>query len=219
MHRLSLVVFIIASAAHLYASWKDQAKWRARTKPLLLGLLLLFYVTAGKPLCVFLVLALAASWLGDILLIPKGNTWFAAGGVSFMLAHAFLILVFLEGIIKELVRWPLAILLAAVYGSVSAMIVRALRGTVPGRMKFPMYFYLLCNTAMNVFACMQMITLGKTGAAVSFIGAVLFFISDCTLFLVRYYKKPEIVFRKHFTVMLTYLAGEFLITQGKIMLG
>ena len=82
-----------------------------------------------------------------------------------------------------------------------------------------MYFYLLCNTAMNVFACMQMITLGKAGAAVSFLGAVLFFISDCTLFLVRYYKKPEIVFRKHFTVMLTYLVGEFLITQGKIMLG
>ncbi len=162
-----------------------KAKQRARTKPLLLGFLLLFYITAGSRLCVYLILALSASWLGDILLIPKGNGWFTAGGVSFMFAHLFLILVFSEGIIKELVHWPLALLLALVYGGISALIVRALCGTIPDKMKFPMYFYLLCNTAMNVFAC----------------------------------KKPEIVFRKHFTVMLTYLAGEFLITQGKIMLG
>ena len=179
-------MFIITGALHLYASWKDKAEQRARTKPLLLGFLLLFYITADSRLCVYLILALAASWLGDILLIPRGNGWFTAGGVSFMFAHLFLI--------------------ALVYGGISALIVRALCGTIPDKMKFPMYFYLLCNTAMNVFACMQMITLGKTGAAVSFIGAVLFFM-------------PEIVFRKHFTVMLTYLAGEFLITQGKIMLG
>ncbi|MBR4452299.1 MAG: hypothetical protein IKS39_10720 [Clostridia bacterium] len=43
--------------------------------------------------------------------------------------------------------------------------------------------------------------------------------SDCTLFLVRYYRNPEIVFKKHFTVMLTYVVGEFLITQGVLMLG
>ena len=104
MHRVSFAMFIITGALHLYASWKDKAEQRARTKPLLLGFLLLFYITADSRLCVYLILALAASWLGDILLIPRGNGWFTAGGVSFMFAHLFLILVFSEGIIKELVR-------------------------------------------------------------------------------------------------------------------
>ena len=141
MHIVSFAMFIITGALHLYASWKDKAEQRARTKPLLLGFLLLFYITADSRLCVYLILALAASWLGDILLIPRGNGWFTAGGVSFMFAHLFLILVFSEGIIKELVRWPLALLLALVYGGISALIVRALCGTIPDKMKFPMYFY------------------------------------------------------------------------------
>ncbi len=53
-------MFIITGALHLYASWKDQAKQRARTKPLLLGFLLLFYITAGSRLCVYLILGRAA---------------------------------------------------------------------------------------------------------------------------------------------------------------
>ena len=77
--------------------------------------------------------------------------------------------------------------------------------------------YLLCNSTMNLFAMMQLFTLKNKGAAIAYAGAVLFFISDCTLFLVRYYKNPDVVFRKHFTVMLTYLAGEFFITLGMMM--
>ena len=90
MHIVSFAMFIITGALHLYASWKDKAEQRARTKPLLLGFLLLFYITADSRLCVYLILALAASWLGDILLIPRGNGWFTAGGVSFMFARACL---------------------------------------------------------------------------------------------------------------------------------
>ena len=50
--------------------------------------------------------------------------------------------------------------------------------------------------------------------AVAFAGAVLFFISDCTLFLVRYHKNKNLIFKRHFTVMLTYLLGELLIVIG-----
>jgi uncharacterized membrane protein YhhN len=62
-------------------------------------------------------------------------------------------------------------------------------------------------------------SLKNTGAAVAFAGAVLFFASDCTLFLVRYHDNENLVFRKHFTVMLTYLLAEFLITFGMILIG
>ena len=59
----------------------------------------------------------------------------------------------------------------------------------------------------------------SAGAAVAYVGAVLFFISDCTLFLVRYHKNKDLIFKRHFTVMLTYIVGELLITQGVLMLG
>ena len=59
---------------------------------------------------------------------------------------------------------------------------------------------------------------GVRDGRVAYIGAVLFFVSDCSLFLVRYYKPRKIVYKDHFTVMLTYILGELLITQGIIML-
>ena len=82
-----------------------------------------------------------------------------------------------------------------------------------------MYFYLLSNSTMNVFSLMQLTSLRSAGAAVAYVGAVLFFISDCTLFLVRYHKNKDLIFKRHFTVMLTYILGELLITQGVLMLG
>ena len=82
-----------------------------------------------------------------------------------------------------------------------------------------MYFYLLCNSTMNVFSLMQLITLKSSGALTSFIGALLFYFSDCVLFLVRYHKNKDLVLKKHFTVMLAYLLGELMITVGILMMG
>jgi hypothetical protein len=62
-------------------------------------------------------------------------------------------------------------------------------------------------------------TLHNAGSVVAYIGAVSFFVSDCTLYLVRYHDNKELIFKKHFTVMLTYLLGEALITVGMLMLG
>ena len=53
-------------------------------------------------------------------------------------------------------------------------------------------------------------------AAVTFAGAVLFFISDTLLFFVRTDK--DAAQRSHFHVMLTYILGEFLIVLGLLML-
>ena len=49
-----------------------------------------------------------------------------------------------------------------------------------------------------------------------FIGAVLFFASDSTLFFVRF--KKDGLLKTHFLVMLTYILGEFLIVEGFILL-
>lgn len=216
-----LALFFILSGIHLYDSYRDDAAARKRTKPFLLLCLLLFYVTAaagkGGPE-LYLMLALLTSWLGDVLLIPKGNLWFTAGGFSFGAAHIFFILAYAKSIVYEGMLWWLVIPVLLVYIAVSITIVKAVASTTSKVMIILMMLYLLANSTMNGFALMQLITHQNAGTIVAFIGAVLFFISDCTLFLVRLYKKNEnLIFHKHFTVMLTYLSGEFLIVLGMLL--
>ena len=218
MKYLFLILFIVFSVLHLIASFNDDAEKRKKTKPFLLIWLLLYYVFSTDNLSVFLVLALFFSWLGDVLLIPKGHKWFAFGGISFMFSHLFFILAYTNNFEFKDLKPVVLVIAGIVYFGTSFKIMRELRVSTPKSMIFPMFFYLMCNSTMNMFALMQMMSRKDLGSVVAYIGAVLFFISDCTLFLVRYYKNKDIIYKKHFTVMLTYLLGEFLITLGILMM-
>lgn len=213
-----LALFVIASAVHLYDSWRDNAKRRAYTKPLLLIFLLLFYCFAAKEILWVLVAALAFSWLGDVLLIPKGTKWFVSGGIAFLVSHILFVLVYLPRVQWNTVVWWVFVPAAAVYFGISVYLTSTLRGNIPKPMLVPMILYLLANSTMNLCALAQLFTCKNTGAAIAYVGAVFFFISDCTLYLVRYHKNKELIFKKHFTVMLTYLLGEALITVGMLLI-
>ena len=218
MKYIFLILFTVFSILHLIASFNDDAEKRKKTKPFLLIWLLLYYVFSTDNLSVFLVLALFFSWLGDVLLIPKGHKWFAFGGISFMFSHLFFILAYTNNFEFKDLKPVVLVIAGIVYFGTSFKIMRELRVSTPKSMIFPMFFYLMCNSTMNMFALMQMMSRKDLGSVVAYIGAVLFFISDCTLFLVRYYKNKDIIYKKHFTVMLTYLLGEFLITLGILMM-
>ena len=217
MARVFLIMYASFCAVHLYDSWSDNAERRAKTKPFLLLLLILYYVTSADPLAIFLLLALITSWLGDILLIPQGHAWFTAGGISFLFSHVFFILAYTEHIQYAGTPWAIVIPAELLYYAISVFIIHKVRPTTPKPMVVPMCLYLIANSTMNVFALIQFFTHRNVAACTALIGAILFFISDCTLFLVRYYKKnPNLIFKKHFTVMLTYLAGELLIVLGML---
>ena len=214
-----LALFCAVSCVHLVHSWRDEPKKRAYTKPFLLPLLIGFYVFAAKSVSPVLLAALLTSWLGDVLLIPKGTKWFVMGGLSFLASHVLFMCVYLPRL--GFSPWNLWVLLpaAAVYYGISVKVTLTLRETLPKMMLVPMILYLLANSTMNLFALLQLLTLRSVGAGVAYAGAVLFFASDCTLYLVRYHKNKDLIFKKHFTVMLTYLLGEALITVGVLLLG
>ena len=218
MNYLFLVLLIIASAIHLYDSWHDN-KRRGFTKPFLLLFIILYYVFSTDTPYWVLLGALITSWLGDVLLIPKGNKWFLAGGISFLFCHILFIGVYMRNIDFAKVNLYVMAPVTVVYYTVVIIIIKNLYPTTPRAMVPPMCFYLFANATMNIFALKQLFSNPTAGAVVAYIGAILFFISDCTLYLVRYYRNPDIVYKRHFTVMLTYILGEFLITQGVLMLG
>ena len=214
-----LALFIIVSAIHLFDSWRDNGRRRKYTKPLLLITLTLFYCFAAKTISPVLVAALLTSWLGDVLLMPKGTKWFIMGGVSFLISHILFIFAYLPQIQWSAVIWWILIPAAIVYYGISVKVTLSVKNNMESKaMLAPMILYLLINSTMNLCALAQLMSLKSAGAAVAYIGAVLFFISDCTLYLVRYHSNKDLIFKKHFTVMFTYILGECLITVGLLMI-
>ena len=183
---LTLILFFIVTGIHLYASLKQDRRLRNMTKPFILLLLLAWYCLSANKVLITVVLALLFSWIGDVLLMPRGVKWFTAGGISFMVSHFFFILTYAR---------------MTDFAGISraAMIL------------LPLVFF----GAMNSFAwILSMSTAGAAGI-ITAVGALLFYVSDSSLFFVRFDKNSRL--KTHFLVMLTYSLGELLIVLGLIL--
>ena len=213
----SFTVFLLSSLVHLYASAKSDKKLRAYTKGfILLGLLGWYCFSVGEVRSV-VVAAILTSWLGDILLVGKGVKWFTAGGISFMASHICFVLAYLPRVsFGAIPVWAVAAM-AALYVTLVVLVFRGLRADLPKALFYPMFLYLLINGTMNCFAFYQLFTAVSAGTIITAIGATQFFCSDSLLFYVRFKKNGKQ--KNHFWVMLTYIASEFLIVQGLILLG
>lgn len=216
MKYIFLAIFIISSTIHLYASYKSNTKLRAQTKGIILLALLGWYCLSVSDPLPIVIAAILTSWLGDVLLIPKGVKWFSAGGMSFFVSHVCFAAAYCYHVDFVSVPLWLIIAAAALYIVITALVFRGLRPHLPKGLFYPMAGYLLANSAMNCFALFQLVSMPCLATAVTFIGAVLFFVSDSTLFYVRF--KKDGLFKTHFVVMLTYILAEFLIVEGFILL-
>ena len=202
MKYVFLAVFALSAAVHLYASLRKDKRLRNLTKPFILLALLGFYILAARSVAAAIVLALAFSWLGDVLLIPKGTKWFTAGGIAFMVSHAFFIAGYCRDTDFSRVPGLLILLLALAFTAAVAVIFSKLKEHLPKALFYPMFFYLLLNGAMNCFALFRCTACVSAATVATAVGAGLFFISDTSLFFVRFNKESRL--KTHFLVMLTY---------------
>ena len=212
MKYVFLAVFVLSTAVHLSASLRQDGRMRNLSKPFILLSLLGFYMLAARSVSAVVVFALVFSWLGDILLIPKGVKWFTAGGISFMISHAFFIAGYWKDVYFSRIPAPLIVLLAVFFAATVAFLFSRLKPHLPKALFYPMFLYLLINGAMNCFAIFRCVSLPSAATLVTAIDAALFFISDSSLFFVRFHKDSRL--KTHFLVMLTYSVGEFLIVLG-----
>ena len=210
-----LIIFIVSTLIHLYASLKKDQPLRDFSKPFILLYLTGFYCFSVNEISPTVVLALFFSWLGDILLIPKGTSWFTAGGIAFMISHFFFILSYLKYIDFSKLSVLIIIAAALFYIVTVTLIFRKLKEHLPKKLFYPMYLYLLINGTMNCFALFRFFSNMDMAGIITAIGAMLFFISDTCLFFVRFNKQSRM--KTHFWVMSTYSLGEFLIVLGLIL--
>ena len=216
-------VFLVFTVLHLYGSIKKDSSLRNPTKPVILLAILGMYLEwvhyKGSEPSLYLVAALMTSWLGDILLIPKGVQWFTAGGILFWISHFLFILTYWKsGIVFSAIEPAHMVLIALIYTAFVTFVFSKLKKSLPERLFLLMYFYLLTNGAMNAFAWFRLLSGACSVASglATAIGAVGFFVSDSLLFFVRFDKSFPV--RNHFPVMLTYSLGEFLIVLGLMLL-
>ncbi len=215
MNYIYLVIFILTTLIHLYATYSNNRPFRNVTKGFIILSLLGFYHTSASDPSWFIIIAILLSWIGDLLLIPKGKKWFIAGGISFMISHVFFILGYNE--LFDIASVPIYVIvpIGALYVFLVIAIFLRLKQYLPKAFIIPMMFYLMVNGTMNCFAWYRMVASFGIDAIITTIGSVLFFISDTALFFVDFNKNS--IMKSHFLVMLTYSLGVFLIILGLIL--
>lgn len=215
MKYLMLVIFTITTTVHLYASYNTNQKLRNISKPWILLSLLGFYLFSTDNIQTTVVLALIFSWIGDMFLILKGVKWFTVGGISFMISHFFFILSYAKYVDFNSLNKIIVVSLILLFIISSTIVFKYLKPHLPKPLFYPMYLYLIINGMMNCFAWFRAMSMSAKASIITAIGALLFYISDCSLFFVRFDKDSKL--KTHFLVMLTYSIGELLIVLGLIL--
>ena len=217
-----LAAFFMAAALNLLAENLDSRTLLFATKPLLLPLLAAWFwlETRAAPAIFSRKMWLAGmvfSWLGDVLLMCQetggGSLFFMLGLGSFLVAQLLYATAFIRfptGGASFLWKngWlllPFALFLAG--------FLKFLWPGLPDEMKLPVSFY---GFAILTMAVSSLTFFGKTDrltAWMVFAGALLFVKSDCLL-AVNKFSQP--FGHAHEAIMLTYLAGQFLIASGAL---
>lgn len=150
---------------------------------------------------------LALSLVGDMLLgWSLARRPFMLGLVSFLVAHILYSTAFT--LANGFSAWDLLLLVALLAGSLAAYRVLALD---LGKLKIPVAAYLLVISFMLTKALSSLYLGGITGTArwLVVVGAILFFISDALLALVKFQKNPVPAFRA--INLTTYYLGQILL--------
>ena len=217
MKKTMLLLFLTASAIELACQVYDLGELHHIVKPLLMILLGGYYYFSSTERSAVILIAIFFSFLGDSFLLYeyRNGIYFILGLLSFLLAHLFYIIALrryrFEGEEDQLgtvqkARMAFPVILAAT-GLVVVLYPRL------GDLRLPVIVYagVLMFMVLNALFRFQ-----KTSAKSFWIvssGAVLFMISDSILAMNKFLQP---VYHAGVWIMLTYLAGQFLIVRGFI---
>lgn len=211
-----IILFIVILLTDLFAVHTGNETLRYITKPLLMPLLIIYFLAETNSftssLKKWILLALVFSWAGDLLLMFESifSNFFIFGLVAFLIAHIFYILFYENIIRKEGLNknywWFLPVFIyyiALVY----------LLSPHLGDMKLPVRIYGIVISYMLIQA-LQTGRIKDLGAATLMIGgAVLFITSDSILAINKFYESFEYA---GMAIMLTYGIAQLLITLGAV---
>src|SRR5688572_8578875 len=212
-----IFLFIVVFLTDLIAVYLGNETLRYVTKPLLMPLLIIYFVFAvnffSSSLKKWIILALVFSWFGDVLLMfeSANSIFFIFGLIAFLIAHIFYILLY-ENIIRlENIKKNYWLFIPVLVYYV--LLIYILSPHLEN-MEWPVRIYGVVISYMLVQALQAgRIRNNRAAAILTIAGAGLFITSDSILALNKFYKPLEY---SGILIMLTYGIAQLLITLGGV---
>jgi uncharacterized membrane protein YhhN len=194
------LVAAVSGALHIRAEYRGPRAQTYLFKPLTTtALIALAWFAPGDtpaPYRELIVLGLCFSLAGDIFLMLPSDR-FIPGLASFLVAHLLYIAAF-----SQADGFSLSVAMLAPFALVSAALLRLLWPHLTG-MRIPVVLYVVVIATMGWQAAAQWWSVGETWAALAFVGAMLFTLSDATLALDRFRASfaaaPAIILTTYYT--------------------
>ncbi len=183
--------------------------------PILAGYFVISAITRGVSpvLIVLITVGLVFGCLGDVFLLPDGKG-FVWGAIAFLIGHIFYIASAWADVFMSVGGMSFIVLIPIPFYVICGILLsgKIIRG-VPAELKMPVSLYIIVILAMSYSMCCRMALLfpAEKGPVISFIGSVFFMASDFILASAAFRKTSEK------GIMETYVAAQFLIAQGFLL--
>lgn len=195
---------------------QEQIAWFL--KPFLLPFLLLaVYFSGNFPSKKFLLIALAFSWIGDIILLfaDQHELFFIVGLIAFLISHIVYILLFNKQLKyknrkNKAIFWIGVTCIIVYLFTMISILLPSL-----GNLTMPVFVYALVISTMLLFALKGFLNWEEPGNWYILIGAIAFISSDSILAFNKFYA-PIVL--SSFLIMITYLIAQYLIVVGILKL-
>lgn len=209
MVKLVFLFFILDFIWDLFNVLIGWKKGRYLSKSLLMPLLVIFYILYSKNINYFVVAALSAGFLGDVFLLSDKPNSLIIGGSSFLLGHIFYIIAYIGILSQNLKLSPYIVLLTIPYILYGIYAFKTI-GNRMGNLKIASLPYIIVILLASI-TCLFTVLSGNHSFIISFIGTLLFIISDSILGYSMFISKGKYL---DFFVMLTYVAAQAFIVFG-----
>jgi len=214
-------LFFIFAIIEVFGEYKDNDKIVYITKPLLMPMLILFYIFGVIDISSIanvnwlIVVALVGGCAGDIFLMLKDEEkWFLFGMGAFLINQLFYILAFFFSITDYTTFNPWGLFLLG-----PAILI--LIFTVPrflnksGDMKIPVLVYIGAILLMHIAALVRLSTVQGLASILIYIGSISFIFSDSSIAVNKWAGEFT---NARFIIMTTYVMAQFYITLGALFL-
>jgi len=216
-----LALFFVFTAVEIFGEFKDNEKLIFFSKPLLMPLLILFYIFGVIEISSitrvdwFIVIALIGGCAGDVLLMLKDqDKWFLYGMGAFLVNQIFYIMSFLLSITDYTVFnvWGLFLLGPAILIMVFTL-PRFINKT--GDLKGPVLVYMAAILIMHISALLRISEFQGLPFILIYVGSLSYIFSDASLAVNKWAGEFT---NARFIIMTTYLMAQFYITLGSLFL-
>lgn len=217
-----LVLFFVLAIIEVFGEYKDNYKIIYAFKPLLMPMLILFYIfgvieATGAIASInwLIIVALIGGMLGDIFLMLKNEEkWFLFGMVAFLINQIFYIISFFLSITSYATFNPWVLFLL---GPTLLILIF----TVPrflyksGDMKIPVLVYMAAILLMHISALIRLSTVQGMASILIFVGSISFIFSDSCIAVNKWAGEFT---NARLIIMTTYIMAQFYITFGVLII-